>query len=273
MLLYSRDARWRRSMAKGLEEAGHSHRQAATPGEARELLTRQRFDVVTLKVDDDNDARELARAFQRVTLPAHGILVGSSSALTLLPPLDRAADFRYVPGHLPPHELGRLVDASISAGATDDGGAENAAAPQIEEVDLEEAIENAAAAVYPRARRKRQRFSTVVEGPTTNALANPARLRRTLVTLLELVVESAPRGAVVSAEARAGRDEWVVRIGASGVRADNPARLSESLRNNTRALTAASRDVRLQGGLLWMELSRAAAVGACLTLPLSPGDG
>jgi len=272
-MLYARDPSWRRSMAKSLEQAGHSQRAASTPAEVRELLVRQRFDVLTLKVRDSEEARQLAEALDGVPLPAHGILVGSASALTLLQRSKRAGDFRYVPGALPVHELSRLVDASISSGASEESAAENSAAAQIEEIDLEEAIERAAASVYPEARRKRQRFNTVVEGPTTNALANAARLQRTLVTLLSLIVESAPRGALVSAEARAAGDEWTVRVRASGVSTDSSARLTEALHHKAQALTTASRDARLQGGLLWVELTRGATVGACLTLPLPSDDG
>jgi len=272
VILYARDGRWRRSMAESLEQAGHSHRDAATAAEMRELLQRQTFDVLTLKVRDEHDAQELTQALEGVRMPVHGILVGTENALALLQAWGQAGDFRYVPGSLRANELSRLVEASISAGAGDESVVENGGDARVEEVDLEEAIERAAAVVYAQARRRRQRFNIVVEGPSTVALANGPRLQRILVSLLTFIVESALRSALISVEARAERDEWTVRIRASGVRLDGAAHNVDALRQHADALASASRDIRLQHGMLWVELSRAAALGVCLTLPLSEGE-
>lgn len=269
--VYARDGRWRRSMAKSLGEAGHSYQQAANAAEMRRLLLSQRFDVLALKFRDEPDARDVAQALEDVPLPPHGILVGNASALPLMVGPRHGGTFRYVPGRLTAQELGRLVEASITAGTWEEGIAENGSTAQIEEVDMEEVIESAASAVYALAKRRRLRFSTVVEGPAERAFADPVRLRRILITLLRLVVTLAPRGAHISAEARASEEDWTIRIGASAGdgRARSFAQLADALREETQGLTAVSRDVQHQGGLLWVELMGPVALALCLTLPFS----
>jgi CheY-like chemotaxis protein len=273
--VYARDGRWRRTMASSLEKAGHSHQEAASPEEIHRLLLSQRFDVLALKVRDEQDAREVAEALDGLALPPHGILVGRGSAqlLTLRPENDGI--LRYVPGPLAVNEVSHLVEVSMNAGTwQEERITESASDAQIEEVEIEEVIESAASAVYALAKRKRQRFRTVVEGPVPHVLADPAKLRRAVVTLLRLSVTLAPRGALVSVEARAGREEWSIRIRAAAgrgrVRA--PAQLAESLREETRMLAAVSRDIQQQGGLLWVELLGPGALALCLTLPLPAGE-
>lgn len=273
VLVYARSARWRRSVSKMLATAGHSHFATAEPSELRRLLLSQRFDLLALNVRDEADARGLAEALQGTPLPPHSILSGSGSALPLIQQSYRHGTLRYSPGQLPPEELRRLVDASLSAGTWLAGPAENGGPTNnLQEVDLEEMIENAAAQVYEGARRKRQRFRTLVEGPTSEAIADPVKLHRTFVSLLQLVVGLAPRGALVSVQARASEDDWTIRItaAAKGAPADGLARLADALRAEARALRSAYRDVSLQGGLLWVEVSRNAALGICLALPLAP---
>lgn len=268
--LYAQDARWRRAMAKSLGKAGHSHQEAASPSEIRRVLDSQRFDVLALKVRDEEDARAVADALEGVTMPLHSIVVGSASALPLTLRARRGGTFRYVPGRITARELSRLVDLSISAGTWEEGATENGTGAQIEEVDMEEAIESAASAVYGQARRKRQRFTTVVEGPVAGVLADRAKLRHALVTVLRLMVTLAPRGALVSVDARASDDEWLIRVRASseGGPQREPAQIAQSLREETEALSAASRDVQSQNGMLWVELAGPAALAVCLTLPL-----
>lgn len=271
--LYARDPRWQRALASSLAEAGHSHREAASPAEMHELLASQRFDVIVLKVRDEEDGREIADVLQDLTLPFHTILLGKPSALPLTLRKQHAGTFRYVPGRLPARALSRLVDASIRSGTWDDDGAELDGAGELVEIDLEDTIDSAAAAVYEQAKRKRQQFSTVVEGPVTSVMGRPNALRQTLTDLLRLVVTLAPRGETIAVEARAGRDEWMIRIRAS---AGNRARgateqIAEALGNDSKILTAAARQVQEQGGMLWVELKGPAALALCLMLPLPPG--
>lgn len=272
MALYARDSRWQRAVASSLTEAGHSHREAASPAEMHELLLRQRFDVIVLKVRDEQDGREIAEVLDGVKLPFHAILLGNASALPLTLRHQRAGTFRYVPGRLAARELSRLVDASIRAGAWEDETQEQAGSPQLEEVDLEDTIDSAASAVYEHARRKRQSFTTVVEGPVTHVLGQPNKLRRTLVELLKLAVSIAPRGDTIAVEARAGRDEWMIRIRAfAGNRTrGGPEQVAEALDAESKTLTAVAREVQEQGGMLWVELKGPAALALCLMLPLPP---
>jgi hypothetical protein len=266
-------------MAKSLGEAGHSHREAASPDELRQCLLSQRFDVLALKVRDEEEAGEIVQALEGASLPTHGILVGrtsalvgTASALELTRRFQRGGTFRYVPGSLTSRELTHLVDASIGAGTWEEYAAENGASSELEEVELEEIIEGAASAVYGSANRKRQRFNTVVAGPVSLVLGDPTKLRGTLVALLKLVVSLAPRGAAISIEAQAGREEWLIRIRASSSNRARrvPAQVAEALREETKTLSVVSRDLHGQGGMLWVELLGPAAWALCLTLPLPP---
>lgn len=273
--VYARDGRWRRAMASSLEEAGHSHQEASSPPEIHRLLLSQRFDVLALKVRDEQDAREVAEVLGGVALPPNGIVVGrgSASILTLRP--EYGGTLRYVPGSLAAREVSHLIDVSMNAGTLEEERfAEDGSDTQIEDVEIEEAIESAASAVYAQAKRKRQRFRTVVEGETAHVLADPAKFHRAVAALLRLSVTMAPWGANVSVEATAGREEWAIRIRAAAGhgRTGALAQLAGSLREETRVLVAVSRDIQRQGGLLWVELLGPGALALCLTLPLPAGD-
>jgi signal transduction histidine kinase len=235
------------------------------------LLERQRFDVLALKVRDEDDARDIADALGEVRLPPHGILVGGAGVRLLTLNTRAEGIWRFVPRPLPAEEVSRLVDVSISSGIYESAH-DNGNGSAIEEVDMEETIEAAASAVYALAKRRRQRFSTVVDADGQRMRTDPGRLRRALVALLRLVVTLAPRSAHVAVEARAGKDEWTVRIAASPARAGARAfvHLADHLGDETHALNAVSRDVHLLGGLLWVELMGPSALALCLTLPLPP---
>lgn len=270
--VYAQDGRWRRAVARSLGEAGHSFAQAASPAEIQQTLAAQRYDVLAMKIRDEQDAREVAGALAGVRLPLHTILVGSASALPLTGQRRRGGTFRYVPGPVTAHELSRLVDLSISAGGWDEGATENGDYPQLEHVELEETIERAAATVYRLASKKRQRFRSEVVGPGTHAYADPAKLRHALTTLLRLIVAVAPYRALISVEAQAGGDEWLIRINASNGRS-SPRRtkhVADALREEMKTLSAVSRALKEQGGMLWVELLTSAAPAFSLTLPLPP---
>lgn len=266
---YGRDGRWRRAMAKSLDEVGHSYKLAAAPRDLARLLESQAFDVLLLRVRDEEEARAITSTLEGIRLPPHTILVGSVAALPPTLRLQRRGTLRYVPGPLPACEVSRLVDTCISAGVWEETGAENGEHAGIEPVDLEDLIERAASTTYAAARRKRQRFRTVVSGTATHALGSPAKLRRIFSALLRVVVALAPYGATVSVEAESVREEWRVAIRGAGrktvrrVRAD----VAEELREETKTLAAVSRDIRDQGGMLWAELLGPAAFSLCLTLP------
>jgi hypothetical protein len=267
VLIFARDKRWRRAVEEALDAGGHSQQSAGDAAALRELAGRQRFDVVTMRVRNDEEATELADALEGQRLPDHGVLVGSFAALSLIQRLGRRGTFRYVPGAVRPHEVVRLVEACISAGTVEEAH-DGSIATQIEEVDLEEACEDAAASVYSEARKRNQRFNTVIEGPDTIALADAGKLRRVLRSLLHVLVNASPRGARISMEAHATGDDWLVRLGSTNGRENSLVHASERLQDETRALAAASRLMNEQGGLLWIELSGDAAAGLCLTLPL-----
>lgn len=266
--VYAGDARRRHALARSLDAAGHSHREASTPAELHRLLDAQRFDVATLIVRNPQEAAEIAAALDSVRLPMHTILLGSADALPLSTKRRRGGTVRYVPGHPPAGDVARLVDTSISAGAWDeshDGDTSN-----VEHIELEEIIESAAATVYRDAKRKRQRFQITVLGPDGHVIGRRVKLRRMFGRLLGLVISLAPAGASITIKARAASDEWLIAIGATppqGVRR-RAADSAEELGEDTAALKAASQDVRDQGGVLWVELAGPAAPALHLTLPL-----
>ncbi|MCH8920963.1 MAG: hypothetical protein IIA23_09740 [Chloroflexi bacterium] len=202
-------------------------------------------------------------------LPLHTILVGSASALPLTLKRRRGSTFRYVPGQLTAREITHLVDSSISAGMWDEAATDNGNGSHLEQVDLEEIIERAAAAVYGEAKRKRQSFNTVVSGAHGYVLGNTDKLRHMFSALLRLLVSLAPVGAVVSIDAH-GNDKWVIDIKTSDNKASRRpvADIAAELQEERAALTAVAREVREQGGLLWVELAGPAAPALCLTLPL-----
>ena len=267
--LYAKDGRWRRAVAASLEGSGHSHDEASSAAELHRLLASRRFDLLALKVRDVNEARELAAVLEGIRMPLHTILVGSIGALPVLP-RRRTGTFRFVPGRLEAQELARLVDVSITAGAWDDAADESTSAYELEEVDLEEAIERAAEVVYRDASRKRQRFHSAVVGPDTRALADKVRLRHTLISLLRLTVSLAPYRSLISVEAQASKNDWLIRItaGKSGWSLAKTGQVTEALRQETKTLDAISRAVAGQGGMLWVELVGSAGVAFSMTLPL-----
>ena len=271
--IYAKDARRRRALARSLEAAGHSHREASTPEELHRMLGSQQFDVAALIVRNPDEAEEIAGAFDGAQLPRHTILLGSVSALPLTLKRRRGGTFRFVPGQLRADEITRLVDASISAGTWDEANAENGECSPVEQVELEEVIERAAAAVYSDARRKRQRLSTSISGRERHVLGNRPKLRRLFSRLLKLIVSVAPVGAVVSIDARAGNEDWVIDISASKASSGrrSVADLAAELGEEDAELLGVSQDVRDQGGMLWVELAGPSAPAFCLALPL-PGD-
>jgi hypothetical protein len=258
-------------MARQLDEAGHSHLEAATPQEAHRLLSSQRFDLLLVKLRDERDADDVERAMDGVTLPPHTIVLGHVSAPPVALKRRRGGTLRFVPGLLPPQSVGRLVDLSISIGSWEEGALEYGTNGALEEIDLEDAIERAAALVRGQANRKRQRFNAVISG-ATHAFGNPTRLRQALSTLLRLVVSLAPYGSLVSVDAQAGRDEWLIQISASGGRRGQReiTQIAAALREDSKKLSSVARALKDQGGMLWAELAAPGRLGFALTLPLPP---
>ncbi len=268
--VYAKDARRRQALARTLSAAGHSHHEAATPAELHRLLDHQRFDVAALIVRDSEEAEALSAALDGVQLPLHTILIGSASALPLTLKRRRGSTFRFVPGQLTAREITHLVDSSISAGTWDEAATDNGNGSHLEQVELEEIIERAAATVYSEAKRKRQRFNTVVSGAHGYVLGNPAKLRHIFSALLRLFVSLAPTGVTVSIDAHAAHDKWVIDVKTSDGKASRRpvADIAAELREERAALTAVAREIREQGGMLWVELAGPAALALCLTLPL-----
>lgn len=270
VVVFAQNCRWLEATKRNLEAAGHTCQQASAPADLRELLLRQRFDLLVLKVRSEAVANELAEALEGVRPAHHTIALGSASALSLRPSTLRSGTFRYVPGTLSAQELTSLAETSIGAeGASDEEGEGNGECTD-SEVDLQEVIDRAAAAVSSQANHKRQRFNTAVSGPALHVVGNRLKLRRTLTSLFRLIVMLAPPGATVSVEAHTAAEGLTARVRVSnGAKArGSAAQLTEELRDEADALSKVSEVVRDQGGMLWVELAGPAAFGICLTLPL-----
>lgn len=268
--VYAKDSRRRQALARSLDAAGHSHREASTPRELHRLLQRQQFDVATLIVRDAQDADEIAVALEGTKLPHHTILLGSASGLPLALKRRHGGTFRFVPGRLRSQDITRLVDASISAGMWDEAAFGNGECSRLEPLDLEEIIERAAATISSEAKHKHQRFNVFVSGADGRVLGVRAKLRGMFSALLGLIVSLAPDRATVHVDAHAAREEWLISISAVQTRsAGRPttADIASDLSDKRQALTAISRDVREQGGLLWVEVAGPSALAFCLTLP------
>ncbi len=270
--LYSRDAGWRRAVAESLREAGHSLGKAARPEEVQHLLSGQRFDVLALQVHDEAEGGAIAEALQGIKLPLHTILVGNAHALPLRLERHAGRTFRYVPGEVPAAELSRLVDVSIISGAWDEPVGDNSATAH-REVDLHDVIDRSASAVLARARRKKQTFRSEVIGPVSAAYADRAPLIKALTALLKIIVTASPERAAIAVEAEARSDEWLVRITAARERdaTGSNAAAVEVLRDETKALKAASNALRQQGGMLWVELQSSGLPAFALTVPMPNG--
>ena len=268
--VYAQDSRRRLALARSLSGAGHSQRSVATPQELHRLLTLQQFDLIAMIVQSDEEGAALDAALHDVRLPLHTILLGSSNGLALTMKRRRGGTFRFVPGRLTAAEITRLVDASISAGTWDESLGDNCGGSEAEQVELEDVIERAASAVYGRAKRKRQRFSISVSGSHSRVLGRGVKLRQIFTALLRLIAAAAPVDAIVSVNARAERGEWEIDVSATtnGKTRRPVADMAAELTEERDELKAVSREVREQGGMLWVELAGPAAPALCLTLPL-----
>ena len=260
--LYARDGEWRQAASGALDACGHSWQAAASVRELHRVLHSQRFDVVVLNLQGEDDAREIVEELADAPLPRRGILIGDAAVLSLLHgPLPQVA-LQFLPRTPSAHQLCQLVDASIVASGWEEDADEHGNGHGVEEIDLGEAIERAAAAVYPQAKRRNQRFATVVEGPNERALADPVKTRRAFVALLRMLIAIAPREALISVDARAGEADWTVRFQAAG---RTPA---GALREEAPTLRMVAREVAAQGGLFWTELTGPSSLALCLTLAL-----
>ena len=262
IVLYARDDEWRFAASNALDASGHSQQTAASAGELRRVVHSQRFDVVVLHLCGEGDAAEIAQALAGAPLPSRGIVIADAGVPASLHGRLCDVAVQLLPEPPSPHQLCQLVAASIVAGGWEQEADEHANGQAIEEIDLGEEIERAAAAVYAQAKRRNQRFSTVVEGPTERALADPVKTRRAFVALLRMLIAIAPREALVSVDARAGQADWTVRFHAAG------RSLAGALREDAPTLRMVAREVASQGGFFWTELAGPSSLAFCLTLPL-----
>ena len=269
VVVYAKNERRRQAIVRALEADGHSCRTAGTPAQLRRLLDHQRFDAGALIVRDQEESDELGPALERIRLPTHTIVIGAASALPHLR-RRRGDTLRFGSGHLTAGEITKLTSASIRQGTWDEVPVECEENSHSETLELETIIESAATAVYAQAKRKQQRFTTVVAASDGRVVGSRSALRGIFRRLLGTVVELAPIGAAIAINATDENGEWQISIGAHNGGAPRPslARTSAELEGEHDALKAISQDIRDQGGILWVELAGPAALSLCFTLPL-----
>ncbi|MCI0890724.1 MAG: hypothetical protein J4O04_07940 [Chloroflexi bacterium] len=266
--IYASNDRRGSAIARAVEAAGHSSQKANTPADVRRLLDHQRFDVGTWVVRDDVEASDLGEALEGTKLPMHTVVVGSASTLPQIK-RRRGGSLRLVSSNLTAAEIAKVAGASIGQGTWEEPVTDDDANHR-EPVVLESIIESAASAVYKRAKRKQQRFSTVVSSASGQILGRRTQLSRIFTALLRIVVDIAPVGASIATTANENASEWQITVAAShGDAARRPiATTASELQDEEEALQAVSQEIRDQGGILWVDLAGPEALSLCFTLPL-----
>ena len=266
--IYASNDRRGNAIARAVEAAGHSCQKANTPADVRRLLDHQRFDVGTWVVRDDVQASDLGSALEGTKLPIHTVVVGSATALLHIK-RRRGGSLRLVSSNFNAAEIAKVAGDSIGQGTWEEPVIADDANGR-EPVVLESIIESAASAVYKRAQRKQQRFSTVVSSSSGNILGRRTQLSKIFTALLRIIVDLAPVGATIATTANESASEWQITVAASqGDAARRPiATTAGELKEEEEALQAVSQEIRDQGGILWVDLAGPEALSLCFTLPL-----
>ncbi len=89
------------------------------------------------------------------------------------------------------------------------------------------------------------------------------RVEEAVRRAIELGGDFIPPGATVLVKPN------VVSASPSGSGHVTDARVTEAVRDETKTLAAIARAVKEQGGMLWVDLPRKAALAFCMTLPVS----
>lgn len=271
--VFAVSGRRRAAIVRAFKAEGHSTEDAAAPADMRRLLDHRRFDVGTWVVRDDVEATDLSAALAGTKLPIHTLVVGPAAALLHIK-RRRGGSLRLVSSNLTAAEIAKVAGGAIGQGTWEEPGTADDCNHR-EPVVLESIIESAASAVYKRAKRKQQRFSTVVSSASGQILGRRTKLSRIFTALLRIVVDIAPVGATIATTANESPGEWQITVSAShGDAARRPIAITAGeLSGEEEALRAVSQEIRDQGGVLWVDLAGPEALAVCFTLPLPEGEG
>ncbi len=266
--IYASNDRRGSAIARAAEAAGHSCQKADTPKAVRRLLDHQRFDLGLWVLRDDAEAADLGAALAGTKLPIHTVVVGSATALPHIG-RRRGGSLRLISSNLTSAEITKVAGVSIGQGTWEEPDVDDDSNHR-EPIVLESIIETAASANYARARRKEQRFSTVVSSASGHVFGTRRQLRRIFTKLIRVVVDLAPVGATIATIAHEDATEWQIYVTASNGDADHrPIEITAGeLSDEEEAIREVSREVRDQGGILWIDLAGSEAMSVCFTLAI-----
>ena len=150
---------------------------------------------------------------------------------------------------------------------------------QVEDVDLEDIVEEAASAVYTEALRKQQRLIIDIGEEAMVVRADPRLLRRLLVRLLAHAVRATPVHGAVRVSASRPKDSYLVGVSDGGLPIDEDlsnvfrpfAKFhSQALQGDAApgpALALAKQLVETHGGTIWMEQPEEGGNTFCFSIP------
>ncbi len=141
-------------------------------------------------------------------------------------------------------------------------------------VDLEDAVEAAAVAVYPTASERRQRLVVDIDEEVARLQADRTKLKRVLTNLLNFAVRHNPVLGTVAVRARRENDHCSIAVSDEGEavtqselrRLFSPA--SEPGDASGLGLSQVKRIVELHGGRVWVESEKGSGTTVFISLPL-----
>lgn len=270
-----------------LRAAGHHVSLVEDQDEARALLGFASFDEAVLP------AAHLASLLEEQQLWEHadtdawrkstaglahdllGLLTGLEQSIAQM---DSEA-----PGRRPHHDPAELrqtiatLSSFLRELADELGGAHERLS--LSRVDLEDAVEAAAVAVYPAASERRQRLVVDVDDAVRSIPADSAKLKRVLSNLLFDASRRAPSLGTVTVRAYPEHGDCVISVSHTGevitqaeLRRPFGGAPEPGFPRAAAGVESLERLVKQQGGRLWIESQKATGTAAFISLPL-PAEG
>lgn len=143
----------------------------------------------------------------------------------------------------------------------------------LRQIDLEDAVEAAAVAVYPTASDRQARLAIDIDEEVARVRADSTKLKRVLANLLEYAVRnSLPLGTVTVRASRVG-DQCVIAVADKGdgiSQAELRRLFSPALERGDSGfgLSLVKRLVEKQGGQVWVESEKGSGTTVFISLPL-----
>ncbi len=145
-------------------------------------------------------------------------------------------------------------------------------------VDLEDVVETAAMAAYPRASERRQKLVIDIDEDVTQVRADSTKLKRVLTGLLQYASRHTTSRGTVKVRAYQEHPDWVISISHTGdalTRSELPglfSPLSDKGSSAGAGLTRVERLVAQHGGRLWIESEKGSGTSIFVSLPMLADD-